>query len=176
MWWSHHVATPSNELLAKGIPSRVAQRVAGISKRQIGYWVETGLVTPSVAAASGKGTARIFSFRDLVALRTIKALLAEGVTLQKVRKAVAELERQWPEKEAPLASHVLVTDGVDLFAVLPEDEARETVLSLVLRPGELAWRRFVVDVGRIAAEVREALDQERAAPKAERKQAAGGGR
>ena len=150
------------ELLARGIGSGVAWKVAGVTQREGDYWATTGLVKPSVVVAEGKGTGRVYAMRDVIAMRTVKALREAGLSLQKVRKALKEIGRRWPEIEAPLSSTVLVTDGRDLLRVLPEDEARDTLMSLVIKPGELAWRRIVVPMGEIAREVREAVERERA--------------
>ena len=60
---------------------------AGITYRQLDYWARTGLVTPSVCAASGSGTQRLYSFRDVLVLRVVKRLLdAGGVPAQRPRR------------------------------------------------------------------------------------------
>src|SRR5438045_1806144 len=61
-------------------------KIVGISYRQLDYWTRTGLITPSIKAASGSGIQREYSYQDLVALKTIKSLLDTGISLQKVRE------------------------------------------------------------------------------------------
>jgi len=93
--------------------------LTGVSARQVEHWATTGVVRPSFPAA-GKGTRRGYSFKDLVALRVAKRLKDEGISLQKIRKALAFLRKNFPGKKEPLAGLRLLTDGKDLF-VLTDD-------------------------------------------------------
>jgi DNA-binding transcriptional MerR regulator len=62
--------------------------LVGITYRQLDYWARTGLLTPSLADATGSGSRRRYSYRDLVELKVIKQLLDAGVSLQSARRAV----------------------------------------------------------------------------------------
>ncbi len=77
----------------QGFRAPEAQRIAGITYRQLDYWTRTELVTPSVKDAHGSGSQRLYSFQDLATLKVIKRLLDTGVSLQRVRKAVEHLNR-----------------------------------------------------------------------------------
>lgn len=108
-----------------------------VSGRQVEHWATTGVVRPSIPAA-GKGTRRGYSFKDLVALRVAKRLKDEGISLQKIRKALAYLRKNFPEVKEPLAELRFLTDGKDLF-VLTDDPSvaldalkRHFVFSLAL--------------------------------------------
>jgi DNA-binding transcriptional MerR regulator len=94
-------------------------RVVGISYRQLDYWARTGLVTPSVRAAGGSGTQRLYSFHDLVQLKVIKKLSDTGVSLQRVRKAIVYLRQHM--KTAP-SGITLMSDGARIYACETEDE------------------------------------------------------
>ena len=74
-----------------GYTSNEACKVANISYRQLHYWDKTNLVKPSIAAAHGTGSRRIYSFIDLVCLRVTAKLKQEGVSLHKIRKSIAYL-------------------------------------------------------------------------------------
>ena len=87
---------------AVGYRGVTACSAAGITYRQLDYWARTGLVVPSVRDASGSGTQRLYSFRDIVVLKVVKRLLDAGVSLQNIRKAIETL-RQWGEDD--LATH-----------------------------------------------------------------------
>jgi len=41
----------------------------GIPYQTLNYWTKTGLVSPTVAAARGSGSRRVYDFQDLVAIR-----------------------------------------------------------------------------------------------------------
>jgi len=64
--------------------TRTAELV-GITYRQLDYWARTDLVRPSLADASGSGSRRRYSYRDLLELRMIKNLLDAGIRLEVVR-------------------------------------------------------------------------------------------
>jgi DNA-binding transcriptional MerR regulator len=82
--------------------------LVGISYRQLDYWARTGLLQPSLAAARGSGTRRVYSYSDVLELKVIKQLLDSGISLQSARRAV-ECLRQ--DLGADLASSNLVLTG-----------------------------------------------------------------
>jgi DNA-binding transcriptional MerR regulator len=126
--------------------------LTGVSGRQIDYWATTGVVRPSVRSAAGKGTRREYSFQDLVAVKVAKRLRDEGVSLQKIRKALVWLRRNFPEVKAHLAELRLVTDGETLF-LLDRDPSR---IMDVLLGGQFV---FSLALGEIIAGLRGELKQ-----------------
>ena len=46
--------------------------------------------------ATGSGTQRLYSFRDILLLKVIKRLLDAGISLQQIRTAVAHLRPAAP--------------------------------------------------------------------------------
>jgi len=77
-----------------GYRGPTACRAAGITYRQLDYWARTGLVEPSVRPATGSGTQRLYSFRDILVLKVVKRLLDTGVSLQQIRSAVSHLRER----------------------------------------------------------------------------------
>src|SRR5699024_8765727 len=77
-----------------GFRGPVACRAAGITYRQLDYWARTGLVEPTVRPATGSGTQRLYSFRDVLVLKVVKRLLDSGVSLQQIRTAVEHLRER----------------------------------------------------------------------------------
>jgi DNA-binding transcriptional MerR regulator len=104
---------------SKGYRGTTAFAVAGITYRQLDYWARTGLVVPSVRDASGSGTQRLYSFRDIVVLKVVKRLLDAGVSLQNIRKAIETL-RQWGEDD--LATMTLISDGTTVYECRSTEE------------------------------------------------------
>jgi DNA-binding transcriptional MerR regulator len=96
-----------------------ACHAAGITYRQLDYWARTGLVVPSVRDASGSGTQRLYSFRDIVVLKVVKRLLDAGVSLQNIRKAIETL-RRW--HVADLAGITLISDGTTVYECRSAEE------------------------------------------------------
>lgn len=74
-----------------------AAEIVGITYRQLDYWARTDLVRPSLADAHGSGTRRRYSYRDLLELRVIKALLDAGIRLQLIRDVFEYFHAQLDE-------------------------------------------------------------------------------
>ncbi|WP_213450109.1 MerR family transcriptional regulator [Rhizomonospora bruguierae] len=96
-----------------------ACHAVGISYRQLDYWARTGLVVPSIRDASGSGTQRLYSFRDLVVLKVVKRLLDAGVSLQNIRKAIDALRSRGVED---LAGITLISDGTTVYECRSPEE------------------------------------------------------
>ncbi len=77
-----------------GYRGPTACNAAGITYRQLDYWARTGLVEPTVRGATGSGTQRLYSFRDILILKVIKRLLDAGISLQQIRTAVQHLRKR----------------------------------------------------------------------------------
>ncbi|HTP49800.1 MAG TPA: MerR family transcriptional regulator [Anaeromyxobacteraceae bacterium] len=105
---------------ATGFGARAVLALTGISYRQLDHWARTGLVRSSVRQAAGRGSRRIYSFADLVALRVVGQLREAGVSVQTTRRAVVWLQRH---AEQPLATLALTAKGKKVFA-LTDDPAK----------------------------------------------------
>lgn len=119
-----------------------ACNVAGITYRQLDYWARTGLVEPTVREASGSGTSRLYSFRDILVLRVVKGLLDAGVSLPNIRTAIATLRERGV---ADLAEITLMSDGTTVYECTSTDE----ILDLLKRGQGV----FGIAVGRHIGEV-----------------------
>ena len=81
-------------------------RIVGITTRQLSYWERLRLVESEAAPRE-----KVYNFRDLIRLRTIKQLTGQRVPAGRLRQALEALRRQWPETEAPLAELRFVSEG-----------------------------------------------------------------
>lgn len=130
----------------EGFTAQQTSRFTGCTAHQLRYWDRIGLVKPSVQATGGRpGVRRLYSFRDLVALKVVKSLLDHGMSLQRVRRAYSYLR-----KRAALDDHLsevkLVTDGQSIFKIARNDGE----LLDALKEGQLA---FFIAIDEIAAGV-----------------------
>jgi DNA-binding transcriptional MerR regulator len=132
----------------EGFPAQQACRLTGCTAHQLRYWDRVNLVRPTLQRTGGRpGRRRLYAFRDLVALRVVKSLLDNGMSLQRVRRAWDYLRRT-ADMDRHLAEVRLITDGVSIFRVASNDE--EVIDAL--RDGQLA---FFVAIGEITREVAE---------------------
>ena len=102
-----------------GYRGPTACAAAGISYRQLDYWARTGLVEPSVRAATGSGSQRLYGFRDILVLKVVKRLLDTGISLQQIRTAVTHMRDRG---SANLAAITLMSDGVSVYEFTSPDE------------------------------------------------------
>ncbi|MQY26257.1 MerR family transcriptional regulator [Nocardia aurantia] len=109
--------TVPDELVGYRVPS--ACQVAGITYRQLDYWARTGLVVPSIRGASGSGSQRLYSFKDILVLKIVKRLLNAGISLQNIRIAVDHLRSRGVED---LAGITLFSDGATVYECASPEE------------------------------------------------------
>lgn len=145
-------APVADELIGYRGPTACA--AAGITYRQLDYWARTELVVPSIRSASGSGSQRLYSFKDILVLKVVKRLLDTGVSLQNIRVAVDALRSRGVED---LAHITLLSDGTTVYECTSSEEVvdllrggqgvfgiavsgalRELVGSLAHLPGERA--------------------------------------
>ncbi len=77
--------------------TKTVVKLAGLTLRQIDYWDRTHFIKPSIKEAAGYGTGRLYSFEDIVQLKVAKTLIDKGVSLQKIRKAITYLKKNFPD-------------------------------------------------------------------------------
>lgn len=87
-----------NEVVAIFTPAKAA-RIAGIRPQQLAAWSRHGVITPREAVETGRLRARhLYSFRDVVVLRTLRTLRERhGVAPKDLRKAADFLRQHYEE-------------------------------------------------------------------------------
>jgi DNA-binding transcriptional MerR regulator len=129
-----------------GYRGPTACAAAGITYRQLDYWARTGLVEPTVRAATGSGSQRLYGFRDILVLKVVKRLLDTGISLQQIRAAVDHLRQQGT---TDLAQVTLMSDGVSVYECTSPDEVVD-----LLQGGQGV---FGIALGRVWREVEGSL-------------------
>ena len=128
----------------EGFTAEQASRFTGCTGHQLRYWDRVALVRPSIQATGGRpGVRRLYSFRDLVELKVVRALLDGGMSLQRVRRAYDYLR-----KKAGLTEHLsevkLITDGHSIFKVARNDGE----IIDALKEGQMAFFLAIDDIAR----------------------------
>jgi DNA-binding transcriptional MerR regulator len=126
-------------MTAEGFSGREAADIVGITYRQLDYWARTDLIRPSLADAKGSGSRRKYSYKDLVELKMIKALLDAGQKLERVRAAfeyLRDLGDDLASAQLVIAgeSVVLVREGENLIDVVHKYQG-QGVLNLLALDG-----------------------------------------
>lgn len=103
--------------------SRDVVRMTGITPRQLQWWDERGIVRPT-----REGHRRLYAIEDLVEVAVICELRQRGFSLQRVRKVMRFLQREFGKRLAETVSgaseYHLLTDGTSLYL---ETSARQIV-------------------------------------------------
>ncbi len=134
-----------------------AAGLAGLKYATLAYWDRSGFLRPSIAGArgAGKGRGRVYSFRDLVALRTAHELRKQGISLQSIRAVVKYL--QGHGMESPLAEAKLIVPPKSREVFVVRDPER--LWSALREPGQ-GVMRMVVEIGQVEQELRRHLSRE----------------
>lgn len=118
-----------------GFSAAQACAYTGCTPHQLRYWDRINLVKPSLQATGGRpGVRRLYSFRDLVALKVVVSLLQSGVSLQRVRRAYEYLRKK-ADLETHLSEVKLVSDGSSIFQMYRNDGE----LLDLLKEGQMAF-------------------------------------
>ena len=124
-----------------------AGAAAGVTYRQLDYWLRTGLLEPSVRVGK-EGVDRLYSVRDIVLLRAIKRLLDTGVSLHMIRSPLEHLRSLGL---GDLAQVTLMSDGESVYECTSADEVIDLVQS--------GRGVFGIAVGRVYREVESKLSE-----------------
>jgi DNA-binding transcriptional MerR regulator len=100
--------------MQQAFTSRELSRLTGITARQLQWWDERGIVVPA-----RQGHRRIYSFEDLTEIAVICELRHKGFSLQRVRKVMRFLQKEFSKRLAETvtnsSSYHLLTDGRSLY-------------------------------------------------------------
>lgn len=105
--------------MIQGYTRTEVARMIGVSRRQLDYWTRLRLIQPRVRR--GK---RFYSFKDLVALETIKRLAAKRIPARRLRRAIDALRQQLGQARAPLSQLRVVTNGCEVVILPPHSQSR----------------------------------------------------
>ena len=123
-------------MIRHGFSGKRTAEIVDITYRQLDYWARTDLVRPSMAEAAGSGSRRLYSYRDLLELKVIKALLDAGIRLEQVRKVFAYMRNSLGEDVGSAnlvidgSRSVLVHTGEELIDLLQNGQGVLNVLPL----------------------------------------------
>lgn len=128
-----------------------ARRLTGFKTTyMLDYLYRSAIVRPSKVAAPGRGRRRLYTFADLVLLRSVHHLLSRGLPVRKLKLAVHTMRRRFadigPDGQLP-PDRYLITDGEKVYFV--DDNAKVFDLT---GEAQMAFA-FMLDVETIRKEV-----------------------
>ena len=109
--------------MERNFSSREVAALTGITLRQLQWWDERRIVVPE-----RQGRRRLYSLGNLAELAVIAELRDKGFSLQRVRKVVRALEREFQrrlvETVTGTSEYHLLTDGRSVYV---ENSARQVI-------------------------------------------------
>ena len=132
-----------------------SSRLTGLTPRQLSYWDRTGFFRPQYLRKGGKGAfGRVYSFRDLVGLKTVAIMLKEHhIPLQQLRRLGEWLGQRY---DTPWSQLRFCVAGRELFF---EDQASGQLVRGSRPAGQAALR--IIELKPIADDLAQAAKHER---------------
>jgi DNA-binding transcriptional MerR regulator len=120
-----------------GLPSSKVWVLLGVPSSTLNYWVQLGLVSPSIRTPQGKRVEQWWTVEEIVIARTIKVLRTLKVPTKEIRATVERLSRE----SKSLANCKVLVAGSDVILL-----DGESVATSARRSGQLTlplaqWHR-----------------------------------
>ncbi len=117
-----------SDTVIRAFSAEHATRIAGMSERTLAYWDRTAFFKPQFATiGDGRQQVRVYSFRDLVSLRTLRVLRdRHRISLQHLRTVLDKLTAY---SDAPFAELTLRVQGQEVHFDEPDTGRTRGVVS-----------------------------------------------
>lgn len=109
-------------------------QLMGIPEARILAWVKAGLIrpVPTPGATPGGDAAMRFEFRQAAIARTLSELTAAGVTVDRLRRTLRQLQQQMPDLREPLQQLTILEHNGPLLVRLETGDLAEVTGQLQL--------------------------------------------
>ena len=130
--------------------------LTGASISQLNAWDRQGIVSPSILKSSGRGSIRLYSFKDIIEAKTVAHLRANHISLKNIKLAIDYLKNTF-DFNRPLAETFLLSNGVDVLCA-PQSEITDVCAQWIAanKNGQLVMP-FVVPLGAITQTIDAAI-------------------
>lgn len=121
-----------------------AAEISGLSLVMVNYLCRHKMVVPTGGARRGHGRARQYTYADVLLLRVIQKLLAQGISVLRLKKCLNVLQRNGGQLHI-LTKRYVATNGIDIYF------GNGTILEQV-GSGQLAFA-FIIELRSLRHEV-----------------------
>jgi DNA-binding transcriptional MerR regulator len=115
---------------ARALDTREVSDLTGVPISTLNGWVKAKLCRPSVLGPAGHRVSRYWHPRDVVVVRTIRALRNAGCEMSLIKRVGRLVEDEWSR---PGDARALMYDGNDIYFI---DEVDERLVSGGRNPGQ----------------------------------------
>ncbi len=96
-------------------------KITGITYRQLDHWTTSSLIDASIRNLKGSGFHRIYSFQDIIQIKLVNKLREAGVSLQKIRIALKNIEKVLGD-DINISDVSLFSDGKSIYVISDNDQ------------------------------------------------------
>ena len=96
-------------------------KITGITYRQLDHWTTSNLIKASIRSIKGSGFHRIYSFQDIIQIKLVNKLREAGVSLQKIRLALTNMENVLGE-DINISDVSVFSDGKSIYVISDNDQ------------------------------------------------------
>ena len=96
-------------------------KITGITYRQLDHWTTSSLINASIRNLKGSGFHRIYSFQDIIQIKLVNKLREAGVSLQKIRIALKNIENILGQ-DINLSDVSVFSDGKSIYVISDNDQ------------------------------------------------------
>jgi|TARA_B100001094_G_C18173282_1_gene796412 hypothetical protein len=96
-------------------------KITGITYRQLDHWTTSSLIKASIRNLKGSGFHRVYSFQDIIQIKLVNKLREAGVSLQKIRIALKNIESIIGEN-INISDVSVFSDGKSIYVISDNDQ------------------------------------------------------
>ena len=96
-------------------------KITGISYRQLDHWTTSSLIQASIRNLKGSGFHRIYSFQDIIQIKLVNKLREAGVSLQKIRIALKNIDSILGNN-INISDVSVFSDGKSIYVISDNDQ------------------------------------------------------
>ena len=96
-------------------------KITGISYRQLDHWTTSSLIQASIRNLKGSGFHRIYSFQDVIQIKLVNKLREAGVSLQKIRIALKNIDSILGDN-INISDVSVFSDGKSIYVISDNDQ------------------------------------------------------
>ena len=96
-------------------------KITGITYRQLDHWTTSSLINASIRNLKGSGFHRIYSFQDIIQIKLVNKLREAGVSLQKIRIALKNIQKVMGD-DISISDVSVFSDGKSIYVISDNDQ------------------------------------------------------
>ena len=96
-------------------------KITGITYRQLDHWTTSSLINASIRNLKGSGFHSIYSFQDIIQIKLVNKLREAGVSLQKIRIALKNIQKVLGD-DISISDVSVFSDGKSIYVISDNDQ------------------------------------------------------